>query len=275
MDVNAISVNIGAIERPIVLFIGSISSGKTVSLVRLCHFISKHHSETLRWIVNERFRSDDEYINEINNFKEIMASHTIAPRRTNAIGFLLVDIYLKGELFCHILEAPGEHYYRADLPPTSTTEFPIYLNTLINKDVQKVAVYFYEDNLFNSNIKGADYNQSRYADQLATLHYRLKKKRDKAIILMNKVDKFHGGIHKNSIRDRIYGNENYNAHKNALSNHNLGQLQFVAFSSGNFQTLAQENPDENADTAWALGSDEYPKKLWKAIETAIKGSWWF
>lgn len=271
-NVNRISINLSTISKPIILFIGPRSSGKTVTLIRLCQFISSHKSANFRYKVNDSFRSDQIYRNEKKIFSEVLADGSMAPDRTNSLNFLLIDIFKDGELFCHILEAPGEHYFHAEMKLNEFNGFKHYFEKILQSDKKKVAVYFFENNMFN-NHERVGHVQKGYAELLSKIHIRLKKGHDNAILLLNKVDQIEAYIKPTAFKDVIFENDNYNNFINTLLNHNISKTQFLAFSSGTFQNNGERNAAGEEKQSWSTSKEEYPQKLWEAIDRAIVGSW--
>lgn len=259
-DYSVAEINLGNIKGPVVIFFGPVSSGKTVTLVRLAKYL-KNQSNTVK--INSGFREDSGYDKVKEAFNDTLKNTNFAPSRTQNINFLLLDIYDKGSLYCQFLEAPGEHYFSLDKP-----DYEPYFYDILNSSYKKVYVFFFERGMF-----GARATREDYANKITELlNGKIKHKRDKIIILFNKIDEyqeiFEGGRpNEKTLKDWVYGEEEYTSLKQSIKRSNLKNVLFVPFSSGNFTSAS------NNRKRWILSSNEYPQKLWKAIRYHLDKRW--
>ncbi len=130
-------IRVNNISGPLVVFFGPRNIGKTVTLLRLCTYISKYEIRP-----DESFRTDKaEYKRTIDVFNTVRQNTDFAPSATGTIDFLLLNVTYNGNKFCQILEAPGEHFFDVKKP---SVEYPSYLNQILNSDYKKAFVFFFE-----------------------------------------------------------------------------------------------------------------------------------
>jgi len=265
-NINLIHPNTDVIQGPVVVFVGPKGSGKTAVLLRLANYLRKN--ENISMSINDEFRKDLEYESTISKFENAMINIKTNPPRTGGVDFCLVDVRKKTELKCQILEAPGEHYFRPENP--TQKQFNNYLDTILfNSNYKKIVVFFFEKNMLKTPELKA-----HYSNRLNLIINKLNLKKDKVLVLYNKVDKDNelikdGKVNRREIKKRVYDNPSYSQFKNALqSNKKLKRVPFLPFSSGTFFDIG---PD---DQSWSLGKDDYPKEFWSSIENTIKKNRW-
>jgi len=265
IDPNAI--NTGAILGPVVIFYGPRQVGKTVTLIRISKFVKKNAGINIR--VNPGFRTDNAYPTTINTFNELLdKENKYSPQRTGNIDFLLLDYYENGKLYCQLLEAPGEHFFDENDQREPNKPYVAYFENIRLRDYKKVYVLFFEDNMFgNPDLR------ERYASKAATLINSLNPKRDRVLVLYNKVDEIpaitvRGKANVETLKNHIFSNPEYNEFKVAIKKSSLKHIYFVPFSSGSFPEI--QGSDK---VRWVLGLDDYPKIFWSSIRSSLDKKW--
>lgn len=267
-NVDRIQPAIDRITQPVVIFFGPKDSGKTVVLLRLASFLGNYQDISLK--INREFRTDPDYDDVIKKFEENISNLSYSPPRTLAINFLLLDIFKGNEPLCQILEAPGEHFFDVERP--SLTGFRRYLSTILSGiDNKKIIVIFFEPGMLKTPEM-----RVQYSNRLKLLISKLDLKRDKLIVLYNKVDKKtelfkNGEVNRKAIKDEIFNIESFSSFKNTLlSNRRLKRVQFLPFSSGEFY----DDPNGSNVQDWSIGNNKYPKELWQNIQECLKKTKW-
>ncbi len=256
MHIDEIIPRLNSINKPLIILVGSKSTGKTVTLLRLAKFLKKNGN--FKVLPNEDFRTDNDYPEACEKFQELLNSRDYAPDPTAPINFLLVDIYKDNKLIYHILEAPGEHFFSDQNPYDNSNR--AYFASLFSKDIQKILVFIFEKNMLKD-----DAMQSAYSDRLSSFVSMIKpKNNDRLIFMLNKVDKMpvqqKGTVDEAEVKKYIYDNENYNSLKNAILNvKGLDPVKFIPFSNGTFSDIGDDKQ------SWVLSNDDYPSKLWSLI----------
>jgi len=263
-SINEIIPVISSISAPIVMLIGPVSAGKTIASIRLANYLN-----TVRRIKvkpNRKFRPDEKYQKICNDLEDLIRTNEIAPERTEEIDFLLIDVYLNEDIFCHILEASGEHFFSTDNPKESN--FKTYLNSIFLSENKKIGIFMFESNQFkNDNL------QLLYGQRLEQFLSRLNSRKDNAIILYNKVDELthltrNGAPNVEPIKRAFFKNHNYIGFINAMGSKRFKRVPFILFSSGVFNEI-----DGSSKKVWTTGPNSYPKKLWDSIYRSIKPGW--
>jgi len=270
---NQIQVHVTS-NAPIVLLFGAPSSGKTMTLVRLAKYL--HNKLRYRVSVDTNFCKIWEYEENTRKFNA-MLSTTIALKPTNHNDFLFVQVIDgAGKVICQILEGAGEDYFpkttrantrRAEIP------FPPYMSDVFaanDNNNKKVWAFITEPNW---NVNPSD--KDEYVDRIEYCKQQFSGRRDKYIIIYNKVDKT--GLQMSSTSVALKnamincGNE-YQGLFDLFRNHSPLPFapdylcKFVPFSTGIYGI-----PDENGVTSYTPSNDAYPAKLWNTIMELIKG----
>lgn len=270
-DPNKITVRVRDAKAPVILLFGAPSSGKTMTLVRLARYLraKKHYSVS----VDEQFVTTKdvwEYEENTKKFNDMLNTTTALPG-TDRNDFLFIRVCDNtGKLICQILEGAGEDYF----PLTGTNrvqkKFPSYMTGIFNGNNKKVWVFLTEPNW--------KVNQSDRDDYVQRIAYCKSQffdpKRDKSIILYNKVDTTNfvmgaGLVHtRNAMKecnneyDGIFGIFKNNS---PLPWSDKYTCKFVPFSTGNFSEAAEGELGH-----YDVSKDDYPAKLWETIVQCIK-----
>lgn len=257
-------------DAPIILLFGAPSSGKTMTLVRL----AKYLHEELRYTVSvdTNFCTIWEYVENTNKFNEMLGT-TTAIKPTNHNDFLLVQVEDKGKVVCQILEGAGEDYFpkktrlaakRYEIP------FPHYMSEVFAATNKKVWAFITEPNW---NVGQND--KSDYVDRIDYCKQQYSDRKDKYVIIYNKVDKTR--LQQTSTRVSIKNamikcGEEYRGLFENFRNHSPLPFaddylcEFVPFSTGTYGL-----PDENGVSQYTPSKDAYPAQLWNTITKLIKG----
>jgi len=256
--------SIGSINGPVVLFYGPNSVGKTASLLRLLHYVTNMKECSYAF---EGFRDDEVFKTAKQNFEQALLNFRQRPPRTTEFDFLLLNITHRGKPLFKLLEAPGEHFFKQDMP--EDTSYPTYLNQIYNSDNKKIFVVFISDDMFTSLSHKEHY--SKKVAELINMH--MQPNRDRLIVLFNKIDNnkelFSGGrVNEKAVMDKIYSTSDFQAMVNAMrTNRGLREVLFVPYYSGNF--------NENS-SQWSMSENFYPEILWSAINRQLIKRWlWF
>lgn len=264
-DPNNIVVTIADKQTPIIIFFGSQSSGKTMTLLRMIRFFEEHGYQ----VVPDRvFRPeyDKHYATMCDGIRD-MAYSNYAPSGNDVISFMLLKVLdPHGRPVCQFLEAPGEHYYN---PNDKMREmvFPTYMHQIINAPNRKSWVFFAEYNW------GRDQDErNRYAQKILAMQ-QLMNRDDKVIFLFNKADKHMEMFHDNGTPNIteffrvIYGQYPHIFDKYTnngwLKRLLFGRFRFspVCFSSGAFTPT-----NDNNKVVWIPSKDHYCRSLWNVIK---------
>ena len=261
-------IEIKNIKGPLVIFFGPSEIGKTVSLITLSRYINSHYDVN----PNEDFRSDIGYTKVKENFKKMLTDRD-APDTTGAVNFILLDVTnrSKGGIFCQFLEAPGEHYFNKNSPDDKVYE--PYLNQIFESNYRKIYVFFFAFDMFKD-----DKTNIKYVEKIVDLlQTRVKSKKDRVIILCNKVDLYphyfrDGKPMISAIKNALYTNEANKALVNYLRNSNHRRIEFVAFSAGKFNSLDLNGKFRKVFTT---SHDNYSKSFWNVVFKSIRGGFWW
>ncbi len=265
---NHIPINTGAIDSPFVVFFGPMESGKTVGLIRLAKFLEININASVK--VNESFRYDNNYQKVIESFQAAMADPSSTPGRTQQMNFLLTDIYVKTKKWAQFLEAPGEDFFSQTAPEMNTRWKP-YLNQIMAMNRRKTIIVFFEKNMLTTPAQ-----RQAYAQRVISFINLCDFKKDKLILLYNKVDNspeifMNGRVSSEAIKQNLIQNPDYKALFQAIKNNRfIKKIGYLPFSSGAFYHDANTNKE-----SMTMGNDNYPKALWHQIEQAIRPKkWW-
>jgi Cdc6-like AAA superfamily ATPase len=256
------------LQQNVVLFVGPREVGKTVTLMRLIHYLNK--SSKVSVSANKVFRSDNIYKSSVDNFMNELNQPHFSAKRTNNMDFLVLDVYKDSDVYCQFVEASGEAYFDSENPNQGDLT-PYVHNILSNENINKVFVFFFEDGMLAESL------QKAYVNRLTTLLKGINRKKDDVIILYNKCDKlpelFDGNKpNVKSFKKRLYNNTNYGDFFGVLSKNNI-PIKFLPFSNGNFQAIP--NREDDKLQRWTHSSDNYPSELWRLIEKCFKSYGFF
>ena len=265
-ETNVQMIRTREITGPLVILFGPRKIGKTVTLLRLDRYLrSKYEVE-----IDQNFwENNDEYLETVRDFQNLRENGHFAPNATGAIDFLLLNVNeVSGGRFCQILEAPGEHFFDKDEPQRA---YPFYMNQIIAADYQKIFIFFFELNMFNSDQIFQD-----YVNKIAQLiSQRISSRRDRIILLCNKCDEYSYFKDKKPIKkefqNRIYKHSAFKKLEETISKSNFKYIPFVPFSAGTFNETG--SPISGQEKAFVDSPVDFPKSLWAEIYNCINPSW--
>lgn len=264
--------NIPEEQVPIIILFGPPACGKTMTLSRLCRYLIG-----IGYSVKPctSFRDDEYYHKLCERFTDSLFDDIAKPG--SRIGdSILIEIRDKnGKLIKYIFDTAGECYfdprdfYLTTFKPVS---FHCILQLFLSPNPKRWC-FFVEPNYRDIQVreyyvKGLEYIQS---------HFIIPKK-DKSIIIYNKIDKTpflisptnvdHGAVC-NSIKSQ------YPGLLNLFQKHSLiyrllvmplgiGCIKIISFMTGYFCSFRDNRGDEYMK--YNIGRDCYPKQLWNSID---------
>lgn len=264
-DPNKIQVEISD-PAPIIILFGARSSGKTMTLVRLTRWL-KANGYQVEPDRNFRLSNSESYKRMCDTFDENVNSN-YAASRTHVLNFMLVRVMNRyGEPICHILEAPGEHYFDDKYPDK---EFPRYINEICTINNPKTWMFIVEMNWKDRQ------DRLNYANKIIRMQSIIEPS-DRVIFTCHKADMqrnlYDGGrpnvgqFFKN-IANQYPGifsrYENRNPITRLWRKYNF---DFAVFSAGLFNATA------DGGQSYTPSNDRYPASLWKSIMKTVKGGW--
>jgi Cdc6-like AAA superfamily ATPase len=260
-------------NQPVLVLFGAKGSGKTMTLVRLVRYLKEND-----YVVtpNNTFRNSksEAYENACQIFMDSIYSENAA-ESTKAIDFLLLDVSKKGggPLICHILEAPGEHYFDASNP--SKPFLPYLINIKQNRNYPKIWLFIIEIGAWSDRNICA-----KYANKVAQMSSGHNSK-DKVIVMCHKSDEQEkkGLMHRNNLpvykeffaalerdyKEILDSNKNTHPITSIWRKYNF---DFEVFTAGSFTV----SPRSGKKT-YTPSDDIYPRRLWNIVKKAIYGSW--
>ena len=262
-----VTVTISDQQSPIVVLFGPPSCGKTMTLIRLSRFLHQNGwgvmpVRTFRPSYDNRYA---QLCNEWNN----MVSNDMAASGTSTIDFMLLQVQDKrSATVCQILEAPGEHFFNPQHPDQSVRPYISKMQASANRKIWVIFI----DMVLNTDAT----RHAAYVERIRDFSRHISLKRDRVIILCNKVDQSNrltaGNIvnTKELMRDvndhypglfEIYRNPSPLA---GLFGHKY-LFEFVPFQTGAY------DKDYEDITTYTESDARYPSTLWKAIQKSIRG----
>jgi hypothetical protein len=261
LDVETIAVS--NIVGPLVILYGPADIGKTVTLLRLCSFIT---AASYNVEVDRTFRSDNDHSKAATEFERQRREEIFAPLNTGAIDFLLLNVTLEGAAYCQILEAPGEHFFPKD--STLEVSHPFYLQRIFQSPARKIFALFFEASLMNNDQRFKAYVGS----MVDVLRRHADVRTDRVLLIFNKCDERsdlsrNGRPIETEFKRLLYSNSAFSPLAEFLRASRFARVHFVPFSSGQF------GRDRTGKRTFAMSADHYPKALWTAIHDCVKGRW--
>ena len=178
-DIDEDDITISDKSSPIVLLFGPMSSGKSMTLVRLSRYL---RDEGFIIKTDKNFKSDSKYKEKCDEFMANLDTKSALPGNAYK-DFLLVKVIKGTRTICQFLEAPGEHYFNLK-KNIGAKDFPPYMTKIIrNLRNRKIWVFITEAEWkVNNNVKKS------YIRRIANCKAQLVRDTDRFIILHNKVD---------------------------------------------------------------------------------------
>ncbi len=260
---DSIIVTVNDTQTPVIVLFGARTSGKTMMLIRLTRYL-----EGLGYNVvpDPIFRPDFDthYKRMCNEFGKLVHAD-YAATGNDVMSFMLVKVIApNGRTLCQILEAPGEHYFDADIPDRP---FPAYIQKICQTIKNRKSWVF----IVEENWGGTQNVRDLYARKIQLMQRRVVQ--DRIIFACNKVDLSpHFLPNGKPNTDQIFRNiKNQYPHIFDLyANRNPitkwfqpYNFDFVTFSAGGFTPMA------NGGQVYNAGDDTFPQQLWNAIKKNI------
>lgn len=251
-------------KAPIIMLFGPKSSGKSMTLLRLCRYLRDNGYSI---VVDETFKSDVEYKEKCQKFLKDLNT-TVALDGNAYTDFLLVKVSIHGTTVCQFLEAPGEHYFNPK--DVDSSNFPPYMTEIIHTlHNRKIWVFLTE-----AKWKVSHKDMKAYVDRIRNCKKELMHSADRCIIMYNKIDQhkqlFENGEILLQPAEETMRNE-YEGLDDVFRNSNLitrlwrpYNYKFVPFCTGYYFK-------ENGKLKYKMSGNMYPKMLWDALCECIKG----
>ena len=262
-DIDEDDITISDKSSPIVLLFGPMSSGKSMTLVRLSRYL---RDEGFIIKTDKNFKSDSKYKEKCDEFMANLDTKSALPGNAYK-DFLLVKVIKGTRTICQFLEAPGEHYFNLK-KNIGAKDFPPYMTKIIrNLRNRKIWVFITEAEWkVNNNVKKS------YIRRIANCKAQLVRDTDRFIILHNKVDQkeevFIDGHLSVSYAERLM-NEEYDGLARLFENKNFFtslwrkyNYKYVPFCTGYY---------EDKTLKYTESEPMYPALLWTTIEKCIRG----
>lgn len=280
---HSITVTLTDKKAPIILLFGAPSTGKTMTLVRLAKYL---RPKGYQLVVDANFCDIWEYSENMKNFNEMLSTQ-YALKGTNLNDFLLVKILdRQGNTVCQILEGAGEDYFSSTTVAgrfRSQAPFPPYMANVFASGNKKVWLFITEPNCPTSNDSEEHKNplsktksREEYVDRIRFCKHQHFGRRDKCIIIYNKIDKtpFANGTIINMKAARAQCISEYPGIFQLFPNNSPlpsflkdpYDCKFVPFNTGTYGEYVPGYPQ-----SYTPSKDEYPQKLWEEIMNCIKG----
>ncbi len=250
---------------PLVIFVGPPASGKSMILVRLAKYL---RNQGYGISTDPTFLNTDEYQRDCAEFNNKLNT---VEALDGTVKFLLVDVYHNNTLIAKLLEAPGEDFYTTDpqkIKAGYNSRVEPYLATIMTSQNQKTYVTLLDlDSVIS--FRNDQYHRDSYMQRFINFFLpAINLKRDRIVLLYNKIDKTHfgsiNGCHdiKNARKDaEIYYKPLFSRLKGGLFN--LDLFAFKTFCTGMFSKNIDNNGKEFQ--TYNVADDIYPQELWKEI----------
>lgn len=265
------TIKIGDRQAPVIILFGAPASGKSMTLVRLARYLRNVKGLTVA--ADRTFKSGDFYVELCNQFETHLNTRTALPS-TKDDEFLMVKIYENGRLIAHILEAPGEHFFKP-LPPNEMyipgqINMRPYLTKIIDKIPNRRIWAFLLQAQWGLDVK----NYDAFVDTIRTCKDRFIQPTDRTILLYNQVDVLNH-LFKNAkimpkqaemaMRGEYSGIDGIFRNTNPITS--LWKdftYSFVPFSTGTYSM-------EKGEKVYTESKDYFPEMLWETLKKCIKG----
>lgn len=265
------TIRIGAGDAPVIILFGSPGTGKSMTIVRLARYLRKIQGLTVS--AHRTFKSGDNYLKLCTQFENHLNTKT-ALLGTKDDEFLMVNIFENGRLIAHILEAPGEHFFK----PLSSQDMHIsghlnmrpYLTKIIDQIPNRRIWAF----LLQAQWPVDGKNYDAFVDTIRTCKDRYIQPGDRTILLYNQVDVLphlfkNGRVLSNMAELAMIGE--YSGIDMIFKNTNpISSLwkkytySFVPFSTGTYAM-------EKGDKVYTESKDYFPAMLWATLKDCIRG----
>lgn len=256
-------------QVPIVIFVGPATSGKSMILVRLAKYLH-HNGYTVK--TDPTFLNTQDYQEHCIKFNDALATTTALD---GTVKFLLVNVYKDGREVAKLLEAPGEDFYTTDAEKIkigANENVEPYLATIMTSNNPKSYVVLLDLDS-EPSFRNNGYHRESYERRFLNNFYpAIDKKRDRIILLYNKIDKtMFGNI--NGCDDAAGALEDAKIfYKQLFSTMRIKKFGgFITVDNFTFKTFCTGMFAKQTDSfggtyqTYNIASDIYPQELWKEI----------
>lgn len=265
------TIRIGDRQAPVIILFGAPASGKSMTLVRLARYLRKVKGLTVA--ADRTFKSGDSYAELCNQFERHLNTETALPS-TKDDEFLMVKIYENGRLIVHILEAPGEHFFKPLSPKEMHISGQINTRPYLTKIIDQIPNRKIWAFLLQAQWGFGGNNYDAFVDTIRTCKDRFIRPTDRTILLYNQVDVLNH-LFKNArimpkqaelaMRSEYSGIEGIFKNTNPLTS--LWKdytYSFVPFSTGTYSM-------EKGEKVYTESKSYFPEMLWETLNKCIKG----
>lgn len=265
------TIRIGDTQAPVIILFGAPGSGKSMTLVRLARYLRKVKGLTVK--ADCSFKSGDFYVNLCNQFDNSLNANTAVPP-TKDDEFLMVKIYENGRLVAHILEAPGEHFFKPLSPNEKRIPGQINMRPYLTKIINQIPNRRIWAFLLKAQWGFDGNNYDAFVDTIRTCKNMFIQPTDRTILLYNQVDKLNHLYQSARIMPKRAESEmkgEYSGIEGVFRNTNpITSLwknytySFVPFSTGTYEV-------ENGEKVYTESPNYFPEMLWETLKKCIKG----
>lgn len=265
------TIRIGDRQAPVIILFGTPASGKSMTLVRLARYLRKVKGLTVA--ADRTFKSGDSYVELCNQFEKHLNTRTALPS-TKDDEFLMVKIYENGRLVAHILEAPGEHFFKPLSPKEMHISGQINMRPYLTKIIDQIPNRRIWAFLLQAQWGFDGKNYDAFVDTIRTCKDRFIQPTDRTILLYNQVDVLNH-LFKNArimpkqaelaMRGEYSGIDGIFKNTNPITS--LWKdftYSFVPFSTGTYSM-------EKGEKVYTESKDYFPEMLWETLKKCIKG----
>lgn len=264
------TIRIGDSSAPVIILFGSPASGKSMTLVRLARYLRK---KGLTVKADRTFKAGVAYIDLCNQFENHLNTRTALPS-TKDDEFLMVKIYENGRLITHILEAPGEHFFKPlsqnDIHVSGQLNMRPYLTKIIDQIPNRRIWTF----LLQAQWPVDGKNYDAFVDTVRTCKDRFIQPADRTVLLYNQVDvlshlfknaKVMSKPAEHAMKSEYTGIDIIFKNTNPITSLWKDYTYFfVPFSTGTYTM-------ENGEKVYTESNDYFPMTLWETLKKCIKG----
>lgn len=265
------TIRIGDRQAPVIILFGTPASGKSMTLVRLARYLRKVKDLTVA--ADRTFKSGESYVELCNQFERHLNTRTALPS-TKDDEFLMVKIYENGRLVAHILEAPGEHFFKPLSPKEMHISGQINMRPYLTKIIDQIPNRRIWAFLLQAQWGFDGKNYDAFVDTIRTCKDRFIQPTDRTILLYNQVDVLNH-LFKNArimpkqaelaMRGEYSGIDGIFKNTNPITS--LWKdftYFFVPFSTGTYSM-------EKGEKVYTESKDYFPEMLWETLKKCIKG----
>lgn len=241
---------------PILVLFGPSQCGKSMTMVRLVRYLHQR-GYTVEPRRDFRPANDRVYEDRCEEFDNTIGTYAPLPGTAWQDYMLATVSDSRGNSVLQILEAPGEAYFSVKEKNPTKKPYPAYMNRIKSCQAPKIWCFFTEP----------DWQAGRYGEyvnRIKNTRSFINLRKDKIIILYNKIDKKPQYISYGKINEKAvikFVNQQYKGLFEAFKNTRLGEslwrpylCEFVPFSTGDY-----------SDGAFTESDDIYPARLLKKI----------